>query len=199
MGLLGFRPFLWNDDQTALWTVFNSFGAITWSSAPPVLNATSGVDSEGWFIRNTDEADTQVVEVATTNVLAGGNACQMGVIANYQSSVRFYLLHARTNGSQDLRLLVNNSGFTQVASKSFTLTAGTEYVLKITSVTDGTNKDLEGWVDGVQELTATTAVRYGSERAAIYSHPLTGSADCNSSYFSFNTRSGMVLTGVGAP
>lgn len=184
------RPFHFTVDplSPATFSTFHFSGATaTWSQSGTEESATSTALSEEWIIRDTDTENEGDCECLLKTVLGGANRSQFGPMINYIDSNNFYLAHCRAAPQSDLRLMKRSGGtFTVETSKSFTWDTDRYYRVRMTSADNGSNKDLEIFVDGVSELSATSSVQHGAGGAAWIVNLQSSSATCRCDWFAFN-------------
>ena len=156
------RPFHFTTDTTTSFDEEQDGTDATWTvnTASSIVSVTGGSADSRW-VRKTDASTNSTVQMRTKSA----SAAPFGIFANWQSGTQFYLAYLRSGGT--FQLFVKNGGYTVLASKAYATSNGTYYKIKLTTVTNGANKDLEGFVDGVSELTASTATLFGSGRMGM--------------------------------
>ncbi len=159
------RPFHFTTDPFSLWTAVDRSGSSTWVQAGSDLTAKDGL-WDGILRRDNDTSNNATVEARQKHSwLKDGE--DFGVVCNVQGTTQFYLWVRQRFINNKVRLFQFNSGFTQLSDKTKTYTGGTYVRMKITSLDNGSNKDLEGFIDGVSEATATTSLKLGAGNGGI--------------------------------
>ena len=133
--------------ETYSWGVHT--GNVKWTAASEVVTYTGGSSSGGGnsvhVIGESDWTDYAVeADVKPVSVTTSGN--WLGVVGRYQSTSKFYALYLAGTGSVHLIY-----GSTTLAQKTFVVSTGTTYKLKL--ALNGTS--IKGYVDGALVLQAT--------------------------------------------
>lgn len=163
------RSFHFTTNPSSLWTQTDIVGTFTWSQSGTdenvVRNSGTG---QTVFIRDTDTADEQTVEIRAK--ASGWTSINQGfaVVANYVDSGNFYMAHIGKFNNKDNIFRVTGGTYFVIASTTDVYVADTYVRIKITTVNNGANKDLEMFRDGVSVLTASTSTKYGTEQAGIF-------------------------------
>lgn len=145
--------------------------AVTWAQSGTILEATGSTGADSRLIRKMDTENAASVEArAKASVSVNG---PWGVVCNWQSITEFYMSYAGSAGT--FRIFARDGGFSILASKSFTFTNDTFFIVKLETADNGADKDVEGFVNGVSELTATTSIKFGAGRCGIDANPTAGS------------------------
>lgn len=163
------RPFHFTTNPASLWTIVDFINPTVWTQAGTLLNAGNNANSESLFIRDADTSDDATVEARmrfdTWNIDFQG----FGVVSNFKNLNQYYLfVWLRFAGGDVLQMFVFNFGFTLLSSKSKTYTPSSFENIKIKSTTNGPNKDLEGFINGVLEISTTTGIQYLNGQAGMY-------------------------------
>ncbi len=179
------RPFHFTIDPFSLWTVVDRSGSSTWVQAGSDLTASVGL-WDGIFRRDNDTSNNATVEARQKhNWLSDGE--DFGVVCNMQGTTQFYLWVWQKFVNNKVRLFVFDSGFTMLSDKTKTYTAGTYVRMKITSLDNGANKDLEGFIDGVSEATATASLKLGAGKGGIEARVQTASSILDTDWWALDT------------
>lgn len=155
------QPFHFTTDSTTSFDEEQDGTDATWAidTGASIVTITGGNNNTRW-VRKTDASVNSTVEGRSKAV----GTPSMGVISNWQSATQFYLGWLSTGRGQ---LYYKDTTYTQIADVATTTSAGTYYRAKLTATTNGSNKDLALYKDGVSIATASTAVLYGSGRAGM--------------------------------
>src|SRR3990167_1560562 len=174
------QPFHFTTDSSGSFDEEQDGSDATWTvdTGNSIVSVTGGSADTRW-IRKTDASVNSTVEARMKS--AGG--APFGVLANWQSGTQFYLAYLRSGG--EFRLYLKSGGYSVLASKAYSTSNGTYYRVKLATVTNGANKDLTGYIDGVSELTASTATLFGSGRAGMMPNAAPGQVDID--WFAFDT------------
>lgn len=174
------RPFHFTTDSSSLFDEEQDGTDATWTvdTGNSIVSVTGGSADTRW-IRKTDTANTSTVEIRAKSAAAA----PFGALCNWQSGTQFYLAYLRSGGN--ITLFIKNGGYTSLAATAYATSNGTYYRVKITATTNGSNKDLAAFVDGVSQITASTATVYGAGRAGIMPNAAGGQVDID--WFAFNT------------
>lgn len=162
--------------------------ALTWSQSGTLLTGSVG-NFESVFIRDTDTSNNATVEARQLFNGWNVNGEAFGVVCNKQSTDDFYMLAwlTFTGGGDRLRLFRRTpTGFIQLTNVTKSYTAATFTLMKITSVDNGANKDLIGFVDGVSETTATT-VQLTDGRGGVFASVKGASNSADTDWWALDT------------
>lgn len=181
------RPhhFTLGDPGTNGWT--KQSGVLsTWGWSGTQAEATVSAADETRLTLDGVTSDEQIVETRARTVLSGVDDGIFGLVCNHVGVDQHYFFQARSTLGV-LRTFLWNSGASELASKSFTFTPNTFYRMKVTSVNNGGNKDLEVFINGVSEQTSSTAVKFGSGLAGLYAGPRSASAQADFDWAAIDT------------
>lgn len=159
------EPFHFTTDPSLRWTAVDTIGSSTWTQAGSDLTASAG-DFEGIFRRDTDTSNNATVEARQKHDWLQNDEL-FGVVCNVQGTTQWYLWIWQRFANHKVRLFSYNSGFTMLSDKNKAYTPGSYVRMKITSADNGSNKDLEGFVDEVSEATASTSFKLGAGNGGI--------------------------------
>ena len=177
---LGFRGWHFTDDpETSDFDNDWDGAAFTWSQSGSLETAT-GNTADGRLIRKTDASVDSDVQIRAMSV---GSNIPFGPVCNWINGNNFYMVYARSSGTVRIYKKISGS-YTVLATKAYTFSNSTYYNLRITSADNGANKDLECFVDGVSELTASTSSKLGSGRAGFDANP--AGSTINIEWFTFD-------------
>lgn len=174
------QPFHFTTNSAASFTEEQDGTDATWTvdTGNSIVSITGGSADTRW-IRSTDVSVNSTVEIRGKSA----GTAPFGCIANYQSGSQYYLAYLRSGG--EFRLYYRSGGYTVVANKAYSTSNGVYYRIKLTTVTNGSNKDLTGYINGVSELSVSTSTLYGSGRAGIQPNAAPGQVDID--WFVFDT------------
>ncbi len=134
----------------------------TWDTANSRLELTNATAAHSRQVLKTITSDDQDVQgrYRTTNTNSF-----FGSMANWQSGTQFYMTFF---GGGNWTLFKRDGGFTQIGSASGGPTANTYFVVRLTTATNGSNKDLNMYVDGVLKIgPVSTSTLFTNGRAGF--------------------------------
>ena len=168
---MGFGGDHFTSDTSANYTAEQDGTAATWTITGGALVQTGGT-ADSRFVRNTDAStNTTLWTRIKTNVDA---VVPFSQEINHQSATQFYLSY----GTADTwKIYYKDGGYTQIGSTASTISDNTYYVMRFTSLTDGSNKILNLYIDGTLKVgPVTTATLFGSGRYGVGGNTAAGGA-----------------------
>lgn len=143
--LLGFQPFHFTTDPVGSGFTATVGGTSDWTQSGSILTCGT-TNTEHILVRDTDTSDDMTVESRSRRV---GDS-EYGPGANRQDDTNYYLWYAWTSSAKfALFVRTTGGGFSEVCGYGVSPADSTWYNMKITTQTDGSNKILNAYLDGI--------------------------------------------------
>lgn len=181
------RPFHFTVDPASFFTKTDVGGTGTWTPTTTGIGiwvASVSAATNTIQIRNTDTSTNQTVEArAKHSNLTGSDS--FGVVANWVDVNNQYLAIAEPGVWQLYTVIAG--AFTVVGSAGSTISNDTYYRVKLTTVTDGSNKTLNLYVGGTLTLGPITATLIAGTSAGMWFRTTTAGDLGTFDWWAFNT------------